>query len=70
MATEALGAGAAALESGLSLLQPKHAKTSANGTKNLAIGDVSRGASFAFVSTRLRVRAICARRRFVVVATP
>jgi hypothetical protein len=58
MAALALGggvAGAAEVESGLSLLQPNNAKTNANGTRNLAIADVWPPARFDRVSYGLRV---------------
>src|SRR5450432_1104578 len=55
LALVAGAAGAAEVESGLSLLQPNNAKTNANGTRNLAIGDVCPDASFGRVSSGLRV---------------
>src|ERR1019366_6064398 len=54
LALMAGAAGAAEVESGLSLLQPNNAKTNANGTRNLAIADVWPGASFGRVSSGLR----------------
>jgi hypothetical protein len=49
-------AGAADVDSALSLLQPNNAKTNANGTRNLAIADVWLAPSFDRVSRALRLR--------------